>query len=295
MSDNAAGPRTGVLNEGVAALAERYDGWILDVWGTIYDGGAVFDGARAVLEALAERGIPVAIMSNSPRQAAVVEDRLSGLGLSADLYSVVITSGGETRRHLVDGLDAFHAGLGDRVHTFALDRFGDILPGTRFILVEDLSDADWILNAGPAGDFDQVDLYEDRLATAAALGLPMICANPDLAVYDQGRLKIHAGALAARYEALGGRVRYHGKPHAPVFLRAAELLGLPRDRLIMVGDNRDTDIAGAEAAGMESLLLADGIHHERLLKRGNLDSAALTAFLAEPGATPTHVAARLSW
>lgn len=161
--------------------------------------------------------------------------------------------------------------------------------------MERLADADWILNAGPAGEFDQVELYEERLAEAAGLGLPMICANPDLAVFDQGRLKMHAGSMAARYEALGGSVHYHGKPHAPVFLRAAELLGAPGGRLIMVGDNRNTDIAGAEAAGMGSLLLADGIHHERLLRDGDLDRAGLAAFLAEPGAAPTHVAARLSW
>ncbi|MDF1792410.1 MAG: TIGR01459 family HAD-type hydrolase [Thalassobaculaceae bacterium] len=295
MPENAAPIRAELLADGVSGLADRYEGWILDVWGTIYDGGAVFEGARAVLQHLAARGVPVAIMSNSPRQPAVVEDRLTGLGVARDLYSVVITSGGEARRYLTRGTDDFHARLGAVVYTFAPERFGDILPGTRFTLTDSLEEADWILNAGPAGEFDQVDVYEDRLAAGVARGVPMICANPDLAVYDQGRLKVHAGALAARYEALGGVVRYHGKPHAPVFLRAADLLGLPRDRLIMVGDNRDTDIAGAEAAGMASLLLADGIHHERLLKDGALDRAALGAFLAEPGAAPTHVAARLSW
>ncbi|WPZ36511.1 TIGR01459 family HAD-type hydrolase [Thalassobaculum sp. OXR-137] len=291
MTQNAAE----ILVDGVSALADRYDGWIFDVWGTIYDGGAVFPGARDVLENLAARGVPVAVMSNSPRLTSVVEERLTGLGVARDLYKVVITSGGEARRYLTEGLDDFHAGLGDRVYTFAAARFGDILPGTRFTLVERLADADWILNAGPAGEFDQVELYEERLAEAAGLGLPMICANPDLAVFDQGRLKMHAGSMAARYEALGGSVHYHGKPHAPVFLRAAELLGAPGGRLIMVGDNRNTDIAGAEAAGMGSLLLADGIHHERLLRDGDLDRAGLAAFLAEPGAAPTHVAARLSW
>lgn len=296
MSDNAAQIRAEILADGVSGLADRYAGWILDVWGTIYDGGAVFEGARDVLEQLAARNIPVAIMSNSPRQPDVVEERLTGLGVVRELYSVVITSGGEARRYLSGGVDAFHAGLGPRVHTFAPERFGDILPGTRFTLVDDLSEADWILNAGPAGEFDQVEAYEERLAAGAGLGLPMICANPDLAVYDQGKLKVHAGALAARYEGLGGTVRYHGKPHAPVFLRAAELMGVPGDRLIMVGDNRDTDIAGAAAAGMASLLLADGIHHERLLsERGDLDRAQLDAFLSEAGAMPTHVAARLSW
>lgn len=295
MTQNAAEIRAEILADGVSAIADKYDGWIFDVWGTIYDGGAVFPGARDVLENLGARGVPVAIMSNSPRQTAVVEERLTGLGVARDLYKVVITSGGEARRYLTEGLDAFHAGLGGRVYTFAPERFGDILPGTRFTLVDRLEEADWILNAGPAGEFDQVELYEDRLAAAAERGLGMICANPDLAVYDQGRLKMHAGSMAARYEALGGSVHYHGKPHAPVFLRAAELLGVPGGRLIMVGDNRNTDIAGAAAAGMASLLLADGIHHESLLRDGHLDRAGLQAFLAEPGAMPTYVAARLTW
>lgn len=291
MTQNAAE----ILADGVSVLADKYDGWIFDVWGTIYDGGAVFPGARDVLENLGKRGVPVAIMSNSPRQTSVVEERLTGLGVPRDFYKVVITSGGEARRYLTEGLDAFHAGLGERVYTFAPERFGDILPGTRFTLVDRLDEADWILNAGPAGEFDQVEIYEDRLAEAAGRGLGMICANPDLAVYDQGRLKMHAGSMAARYEALGGSVRYHGKPHAPVFLRAAELMGVPGGRLIMVGDNRNTDIAGAEAAGMASLLLADGIHHQQLLRDGALDAAGLEAFLSEPGAVPTYVAARLTW
>ena len=291
MTQNAAQ----ILAGGVSAIADKYEGWIFDVWGTIYDGGAVFPGARDVLENLAERGVPVAIMSNSPRQTAVVEERLSGLGLSDTLYKVIITSGGEARRFLTEGLDPFHGGLGDRVYTFAPERFGDILPGTRFTLTDRLDEADWILNAGPAGEFDEVALYEERLAEAARLKLAMICANPDLAVYDQGKLKMHAGSMAARYEALGGSVHYHGKPHAPVFLRAAELLGVAAERLIMVGDNRNTDIAGAEAAGMASLLLGDGIHHEQMLRGGDLDREGVAAFLKEKGATPTYIAARLAW
>lgn len=284
-----------ILTQGVAALADRYEGWILDVWGTIYDGGSVFDGARDVMERLAARGVPVVVLSNSPRQPGVVADRLTGLGLSPDLYTDIVTSGGEARRHLMDGLDGFHAALGDRVYTFAPERFADILPGTRFAVVDSLAEAQWILNAGLAREYDTTDMYEDRLAEGAARDLPMVCANPDYLVFELGRRKLHAGALAARYEALGGPVYYHGKPHAPVFTRVAEILGLRPERLLMVGDNRDTDIAGALAAGMGSLLLADGIHHERLMRDGALDTGALAAFLAEAGAAPDHVADRLAW
>ena len=250
---------------GVDGLVERYDGWIFDVWGTLYDGGVVFPGALDVLRRLAGRGASVAVLSNSPRLAAVVADRLNGLGIAPDLYRVVITSGGESRRHLVERTDPFHATLGPRAHNLAPTRFDDILPGTDFQAVSDLEAADWILNAGPEGQFDTVEMYETRLRRAAEQGLPMLCANPDHAVYDQGALKIHAGALAARYAMLGGKVYYHGKPHAPVFRRALEVLGTTPARTLMVGDNRATDIAGALAVGMDSLLLADGMHRDRLL------------------------------
>ena len=50
-----------------AALAPRYDGFIFDVWGTLYGGGPVFDGARVVLERLADLGKPVVVLSNAPR------------------------------------------------------------------------------------------------------------------------------------------------------------------------------------------------------------------------------------
>ena len=286
---------TTFLRNGVGELVERYPAWVLDVWGTLYDGGTVFPGARDVMERLAERDVPVAVLSNSPRQPEIVAGRLADLGIGPELYRIIVTSGGETRRHLMERPDAFHGALGARVHTFAPSRFGDILPGTGFEMVDRIEDAEWLLNAGPAGEFDQVAAYEDLLAAGAARKLPMICANPDHAVYDRGRLKVHAGALAARYEALGGTVHYHGKPHTPVFERVASLLEVSVAELLMVGDNRDTDVAGAVRAGAGSLLLADGIHRERLAPDSVMQEAAVLDFLGEPGPVPDLVAGRLSW
>ncbi|MCR9077093.1 MAG: TIGR01459 family HAD-type hydrolase, partial [bacterium] len=102
------------LADGVAVLADRYDGWILDIWGTLYDGGALFEGAREVVSHLAERGVPMALLSNSSRQPATVAARMTGLGLPDGLFRAIVTPGGETRRYLLDGLDAFHASLGER-------------------------------------------------------------------------------------------------------------------------------------------------------------------------------------
>lgn len=281
--------------DGLAAIADRYDGYIFDVWGTLYDGGNAFPPAVTALEQLAGAGKAVVVLSNSPRPPSTVIERLRGVGIPERLYREVITSGGESHRHLRDRPDGFHAGLGRLAYGFDPNRFPHILPGTGFESTSDLEAADWILNAGPVSGLDTVDRYEDRLRRGVERRLVMICANPDKVVYEQGVRMIHAGALAERYEQLGGRVHYHGKPHAPVFERSIAVLGVPAERVLVVGDNRATDVAGAVAAGLDSLMLADGVHCDELLLEGRLSDAALRAFLAVRGPQPRWVAERLAW
>ena len=284
-----------------AALAPRYDGFIFDVWGTLYGGGPVFDGARVVLERLADLGKPVVVLSNAPRSSETVAKRLDPLGIPSTLYRAIVTSGSETRRALIECGDADHAALGAVCHAFGPDRAAEILPGTRFRDGAPLSDADWILNAAPDEADNTVEDYRDRLNVGVERNLVMVCANPDVHVVDKGRKLICAGALAAAYEQLGGRVVYHGKPHRPVFDRAVEALKLKGSeadgpRVLVVGDNRATDIKGAAAAGLDSLLLAEGIDADVLLTAdGRLDESLLKAFADIPGPDPGWVAPRLEW
>ena len=58
----------------------------------------------------------------------------------------------------------------------------------------------------------------------------MICANPDVTVARGERIIPCAGAIAALYEELGGRVIYAGKPYLPVYERAFEMIAAARGR-----------------------------------------------------------------
>ena len=55
-----------------------------------------------------------------------------------------------------------------------------------------------------------------------------------------------------------------GKTALELFEKALQGLGIEKSRVIMVGDAFETDIAGANNFGIDSLLIAGGIHQAEL-------------------------------
>ena len=75
---------------GLRAISENYEIFILDLWGTIYDGQALFPGIKALLEQLKKRDKKVIFLSNSPQLPEVVHQRLGRLGLSTLHYDCLL-------------------------------------------------------------------------------------------------------------------------------------------------------------------------------------------------------------
>jgi ribonucleotide monophosphatase NagD (HAD superfamily) len=126
----------------------------------------------------------------------------------------------------------------------------------------------------------------------------MVCANPDLVVMHGDRLALCAGALAQWYEEAGGQVRWHGKPFKSVYDTCLELLGIEdRKRVLAVGDSLRTDIAGATGAGLDSVLIAGGIHAEEFGMIGNRppDLDRIAAALRSGSYSPVGVARSFCW
>jgi ribonucleotide monophosphatase NagD (HAD superfamily) len=126
----------------------------------------------------------------------------------------------------------------------------------------------------------------------------MVCANPDLVVMRGGERELCAGAVARRYEELDGEVRYHGKPYRPIYDTCFALLGDPDPaRVLAVGDSLRTDIAGANAVGIDSVLITGGIHGDELnVRMGEMpDAAALDALYKRAGERPTAAMPAFRW
>jgi HAD superfamily hydrolase (TIGR01459 family) len=272
----------------LADLAGRYDVLLCDIWGVIHNGAESYPGPCAALAAWRETVGPVVLISNAARPNPDVMLQLDGLGVPRGAYSAVVTSGDVTRVFLAERAPgpAFKIGPSRDAPLYAGT-------GVRFAA---LDEAAFIACTGP--NDDEVETPEDYravLTEAAARRLPMICANPDRVVQRGPRLIYCGGALAELYEALGGAVIMAGKPHPPIYraalAKAAELAGEPVDpaRVLAIGDGIVTDIAGANAQGLDVLFIAAGIHGaETRGADGGLDAAAAQRLLAAGGAQAAY-------
>ena len=286
-----------IFNHFADAVAP-YDDVILDVWGCLHDGGAVFPEALDCLNRLAGQGKTVTLLSNAPRRADRVAAALAEKGLAASLYQHIVTSGDAARSALEEHPAPWASELGARVFHMGPERDAGLLDGLPYDSENDIARADFILCTGLDGPEDAVADYESDLRAGAERSLPLVCANPDKTVIRNDRCELCAGALAARYREMGGTVHDFGKPYPAIYHRClAALDGIERRRVLCVGDGLETDIQGAMNAGFDSLLVTGGLLAPRLSTppgtpplAGELEAICVTA-----GIHPTAALARLAW
>lgn len=280
---------------GLAEIADRYEVLLCDVWGVVHDGVAPYPGTPECLKRFrGERG-PVVLISNAPRPTVNVRILLDRLGVPAGCYDALITSGDVTRAELAARAPgpAYHLGP---------ERDLPLFEGTGLELTG-VEAARFMICTGLAHDTEETpEDYRDRLATAHRHGLLMICANPDVIVMRGGNSVYCAGSLARLYEALGGEVLYAGKPYPVIYARALELAGSARghgvepSQVLAVGDGAETDIAGANGAGLDALFVAGGIHARELLgANGVPDAEAARRLLDKAGVRAVAALPRLVW
>lgn len=91
------------------------------------------------------------------------------------------------------------------------------------------------------------------------------------------------GTLARHYASAGGEVWLAGKPAPVIYAAALEMLELPADQVVAIGDSLEHDVGGAAAAGIDSVFVLGGIHREDVgLQPGGASQQAQQAQQAEP-------------
>lgn len=250
----------------------RYAALVCDLDGVVYRGPLAIAHAVESINACRKRIIYAT--NNASRTPDVVADHLRSLGLSVSTEDVV-TSSQATAWILEDdipppapvlaiGGDGVAAALTER--GYAVMR--SVGPGESCQAV--------VQGYGP--DVTAADLAE--AAYAVEQGALWLATNIDATLpTNRGIAPGNGSLVTAVATAVGHRpTRVAGKPEAPCYLLAAERLGLMPEQILAIGDRIDTDIAGAHAAGMDSLLVLTGVS-------SRADAEALPE-----AQRPTHVA-----
>lgn len=274
-------------------LAENYDVALCDVWGVLHDGVTAHEGAVDALTRFRKLGGAVVLVSNAPRPSEWVVTSLDEKGVSRAAWDAIVTSG-DVARHMLAARGLWSA------HHIGPDRDLPLLGDDRIARVG-LDEAPIVIATGLVDeDAEAPEDYDERLAELKSRGLALICANPDVVVMVGDRQLWCAGAIADRYQALGGETLWAGKPYPAIYDAALKLAGailgrdVSRARTVAIGDAVRTDLAGATAAGIDCVFIADGIHGDEL-GRGAPDPEKLAALFAEHSHEPIAVMPQLVW
>ena len=238
--------------EHLSRIFNQYDAFIIDLWGVMHDGIRLNSSATNAVTKLVENGKKVIFLSNAPRPAKKVVEFLKRLNMEEALLKNVLTSGEVA-------MNSFKKNkFGERFYHLGHQRddslFFDIKKNKTSI-----EKCDFILCTGLFDEEEEnLKFYENLLKKFT--NKKFVCTNPDLTVHRGGEEEYCAGKIAQIFENLGGKVIYFGKPHEEVYHSC-----LKKDqKTLVIGDNLNTDIKGANNMNLDSLFITNGVHKSEI-------------------------------
>ncbi len=282
-----------------AEISDRYDALFVDLWGCMHNGVDAFPEAVAAMQTYREGGGTVVLVTNSPKPRKGVEAQLAQFGVPQDAYDAIATSGDSARAAMFRGMVGQKVWfMGEPARDEGFFEPLEVIEDPVDIERVDLKEAEGIVCCGPFDPLADPEVNRPEFLYAKQKGLKLLCANPDIIV-DRGDVREWcAGALARLYTEMGGESLYFGKPHPPIYDLAYRRLAaltsnVDRSRILCIGDGIHTDVMGAQGEDLDSLFITGGLAATDTATTDQPDKAALEAYLAREGVSPTYSIGRL--
>lgn len=238
---------------------EGVDLVLADLDGVVYQGHRPIDHAIASLTKASKRAQLGFITNNASRTPASVAEQIVALGLPARPDDVVTSPQAAIRvLSRLSEPGSLVLVVGGEGLTSEVERAGFRV--TRF--ADDSPDA---VIQGFSPEVGWTDLAQASFALQRRPEIPWVATNTDWSIPVEGGVAPGNGALvSAVHLAVGRLATFAGKPEKEIFDVALERFG-PQGEALMIGDRLDTDILGANRAGMRSALVLTGIDTPKTL------------------------------
>ncbi|MBI04572.1 MAG: TIGR01459 family HAD-type hydrolase [Pelagibacteraceae bacterium] len=258
---------TKIINN-ISEIIDKYEVIILDQWGVMHDGFKGYDHAISAVNNLVDNNKKLIIISNSSKRKNSSVKNLNLLGFNKNHFFETITSGEMIWQELFYSLENYGNKLNNCFHIYdsSKEDGSDFRAGLdKLNFVSKINEANFILACTPFANTEPLD-YIPILTDALNLKLIMFCANPDYETIEKDHNKKNIfcmGTIADLYQSMGGRVIILGKPAKEIYIEATKkIVSLDLSKVIAIGDSLDHDIMGAHNFGIDSILIANGIHKE---------------------------------
>ena len=233
---------------------------MLDLDGTVYEDNRLIPGAAEAIAALRERGFRMRFVTNTTnKRRETIRDKLHVLGIESDaseIFTAPVAASLMLRRH--PEARCWVVTRGDSIQEFQGLRLDEDRPD--FVVLGDLMEG---------FTFELLNRVFRKLMDGAEL----IAMQKNRYWLTRGKLTLDMGPFVAALEYATGRsARVVGKPSREFFHLALSHLGLAPHQAVMVGDDWESDIAGAQGVGLRTILVQTGKYQPEDEK--NLDPQA---------------------
>ena len=256
----------------MARSAEAVEGVLLDIDGVLTVDWQALPGAADAVSALREAGLPFRFLTNTTSRTRVALARaLAGAGIACDVDEIV-SAPVATAAHL----RVHHPGRRCWILTN-----GDVRADMEGVDVVDRPEDAEVVVVGGAGPVFTYDVL-DRAFRQILAGAAFVVMHRNLTWRVADGLALDSGAFVLGLEAASGvSPTVVGKPSPPFFAAATEELGVPASRVVMVGDDVEADVRGAQAAGLRRVLVRTGKFRPADLDRDDVTPDAVLGSVAE--------------
>ncbi len=243
----------------------RYDGFMIDMDGTVYKGGDLIPGATDFISALRSKGIPFVFLTNNSSHCRLYYyEKLVRMGFDVTMDNV-LTSNIATIRFVLSERP------GKRVYVLGSPDVMEEIREAGVNVVEEDPDIVYLT-------FDRTITYDkiNRAYKALCKGAELIATHPDDVCPTETDYDIDIGPFIRMFEDMcQTKATVIGKPNGLMLRMAALHMGVEPKGTVMVGDRLYTDIKMGNLAGTASILVLSGETSRADLERSDI--------------TPTHV------